>query len=523
MEEVDYLSGEEMNENDFLVKDPQICSKLNQCISQLTKLQSEIQDQASFLQYYITTLSQSFLVSLEKRKAYYESLLSSSSNKKELLKASKAHFSLNIPFQSLTKTISDYFNQDIEKTFRLNDEELDSLKAKSPKKLIKALENQYNILVSGHTSCVNHVAFVPKTNYLVSCSDDLTIRLWDYSLNKLEAILRGHEGIVWNVCGSDSGELLASASADKTVRIWHLKMKSQLYCLEGHTDEVNVVQFIKDEKIISGSDDSTVRIWDIHSFSDPTIIQCQSGILYLSVTKSHDFIILACKDYKVYAYNILSKSVEFQLESHNGWIRSVTLSADDSIIVTGSYDHNINVFSFKERRLLMTFDAESSVCSVTVTNDQNSIIVGCSDHSVQIWSILTQTKVCLLSSHKGRVKSAQMSLDGKYLVSGSDDADIIIWDAKTYEKKANFFYHIGQFRVIGATLDYKNIFTYGEEGILKMWSIDRKAKLVHLGYCKSVDKISMIKKNKFMLVIGSDFRYYVWKMPEVIKETLQDF
>ncbi|OMJ87469.1 hypothetical protein SteCoe_10800 [Stentor coeruleus] len=512
----------EVFEDDFLVKDPQITSKLNQRISDLAKLQSTIQDQTSFLQYYIITLSQSFLASLKKRETHYKNLLSSTNYNEKTLNAANAHFSLSIPFQSLTKTISDYFTQNIKQTFTIDEEVVNILKAESSTKLIEVLENQYNILLGGHTSCVNHVAFIPKTNYIVSCSDDSTIRIWDYSLNKLEAILRGHKSVVWNVCGSDSGEFIASASADTTVRIWHLKTKSQLYCLEGHTDEVNVVCFVKDEKVISGSDDSTVRIWDIHTFSDPTIIQYESGILYLSVTKNYNFIVSACKDYKVYVYNTLVKSIEFVLDSHSGWIRSVALSADESVIVTGSYDHNINVYSFKERRLLMAFDTESSVCSVTITNDQNSIIAGCSNKTVQLWNIPSQTKICSLSSHTGRVKSAQMFPNSQSIISCSDDGDIIIWDANTYEKKVNYFYHMGDIRVIRATPDYKNIFTYGNEGVLKMWSIDKKAELVNLGYCQSVDNISIVKESKFMLVIGSDYKYYVWKMPEAIKKTLDD-
>lgn len=77
--------------------------------------------------------------------------------------------------------------------------------------------------LSGHeheVSCVEYV--VPDALYLVSCSRDHTIRVWDSQNGFLMITLQQHNEWVRRVSISTDGTQMASASKDETVIVWNL-------------------------------------------------------------------------------------------------------------------------------------------------------------------------------------------------------------------------------------------------------------------------------------------------------------
>ena len=123
-------------------------------------------------------------------------------------------------------------------------------------------------------------------NFIVSCSLDATIRLWDFTVLRkrlteskelasfggieIECIrvLEGHErGINW-VCFHPTQNYIASSADDRKIKLW--KYTSEVAWedseIKGHTHNVSCVIFDpKTGHLISNSEDKTVRIWNIQS------------------------------------------------------------------------------------------------------------------------------------------------------------------------------------------------------------------------------------------------------------------
>ena len=74
--------------------------------------------------------------------------------------------------------------------------------------------------------CHNHyvlcVTFTADSKYIVSCSKDNTIHVWNVAANTTQLILKGHTDTVFSVSISPDSKLLASGSGDKSARIWEL-------------------------------------------------------------------------------------------------------------------------------------------------------------------------------------------------------------------------------------------------------------------------------------------------------------
>ena len=96
---------------------------------------------------------------------------------------------------------------------------------------------------------MNCVCFAPTGNYIASCSDDGTVRVWDAATGKLVGSpLTGHTGAVTQVEFIDA-DTVVSSSNDGTTRAWDVATGTQKAEFEG-----DKFSFTKS----SGGDEQTV-------------------------------------------------------------------------------------------------------------------------------------------------------------------------------------------------------------------------------------------------------------------------
>ncbi|KAL5105903.1 Coatomer subunit beta [Taenia crassiceps] len=121
--------------------------------------------------------------------------------------------------------------------------------------------------VEAHGDYIRSIVVHPTQPLILTCSDDVMIRLWDWEKNwKCVQIFSGHSHYVMQlVINPKDNNTFASASLDCTVKVWSLGSPQANFTLEGHEKGVNCVDYHPSPDkpyLASGSDDHTVRIWD---------------------------------------------------------------------------------------------------------------------------------------------------------------------------------------------------------------------------------------------------------------------
>nr|CAG8536324.1 343_t:CDS:2 [Entrophospora candida] len=171
---------------------------------------------------------------------------------------------------------------------------------------------QYNdkimiMKLNGHSAGVLDICF--DDNYIVSCSKDCTIKVWNVITGELKRTLYGHFGPVNAIQLKDNR--IISASGDALIKLWDLNTGVCIRDFVGHTRGLACVQF-DGRWVVSGSNDKTIKIWDVET------AQCVRT-----------------------------------LEGHTDLVR--TLHFDENMVISGSYDQTVKVWDLKTGKQLLDF------------------------------------------------------------------------------------------------------------------------------------------------------------------------
>ena len=74
---------------------------------------------------------------------------------------------------------------------------------------------------------MNSVAFHSNGQYLVSTSDDATLKIWDLRKGQIMYTLYGHEGPTTTAAFSPLGDFIISGGADQNLVIWKSNLNSR--------------------------------------------------------------------------------------------------------------------------------------------------------------------------------------------------------------------------------------------------------------------------------------------------------
>ena len=166
----------------------------------------------------------------------------------------------------------------------------------------------------GHSGKVNDLRFSKDGSFLISVSDDKTIRVWSTRSRALVRTIRlhsedGNEGRVYAADLSPDGRYLAVGGyfKDNVIRIIDLQHSGELAVLRGHQNIITRLRFSKDGSMLaSASTDNTVKLWSLS-----------------------------------YSTNKVTGALSKTLSGHSAQVYDIAFAPDGKRIVSASYDGSL--------------------------------------------------------------------------------------------------------------------------------------------------------------------------------------
>ncbi|XP_007883218.1 pre-mRNA 3' end processing protein WDR33 isoform X2 [Callorhinchus milii] len=132
--------------------------------------------------------------------------------------------------------------------------------------------NMNNVkMFQAHKEAIREASFSPTDNKFATCSDDGTVRIWDFLRCHEERILRGHGADVKCVDWHPTKGLVVSGSKDsqQPIKFWDPKTGQSLATLHAHKNTVMEVKWNQNGNwLLTASRDHLCKLFDIRNLKE---------------------------------------------------------------------------------------------------------------------------------------------------------------------------------------------------------------------------------------------------------------
>jgi WD40 repeat protein len=311
----------------------------------------------------------------------------------------------------------------------------------------------------GSAAWVNAVCFSPDGSSLVSGAEDGTISLWDAKTGKPIRILGRHPGAVARVGFSADGKAVASGSLDKphAVRRFDTTGK-ELTCGREASQEFRPGAFTPDGTLlVVGWNDATLRFWDLSAGKELLKLPNYVGTGCHAFTPDGRFFATinpgsGLGEVHFWDLRAADPQKSHRVLSARQWLRSLALSSDGRMIVTGGENGQVRlweVFTGKERGELHRLKHEIAALALapdgaTLAAGEEQVILTRTHgeaemarfqvekptvpRPVWLWDLRTGRSLPSLEGEESDFRSLAFSPDGKTLASTSNNQTALLWD-----------------------------------------------------------------------------------------------
>ncbi|BAY30193.1 WD repeat protein [Nostoc carneum NIES-2107] len=325
----------------------------------------------------------------------------------------------------------------------------------------------------GHSSSVKALALTPDGKYVISGSDDNTVKVWNWQIGEELRTLNGHSNSVNAIALTPDGKYVISGSDDNTLKVWNWQTGEELRTLNGHSSYVKALALTPDGKyVISGSDDDTLKVWNWQTGEELRTLNGHSDwVNALALTPDGKYVISGSDDKTVKVWNWQTGEELRTLNGHSSYVKALALTPDGKYVISGSDDKTVKVWNWQTGEELRTLNGHSSsVKALALTPDGKYVISGSDDKTVKVWNWQTGEELRTLNGHSSSVKALALTHDGKYVISGSDDKTVKVWNWQTGEELRTLNGHSSSVKALALTHDGKYVISGSDDKTVKVWN-----------------------------------------------------
>ncbi|XP_058083541.1 uncharacterized protein LOC131231393 isoform X2 [Magnolia sinica] len=420
-------------------------------------------------------------------------------------------------------------------------------------------------IISGHHSEIWSMDVDPEERYLVTGSADLELRFYkvkhqlyptgidtmnggDTSQDKWEVlkqfgeIQRQSKDRVATVRFNKSGNLLACQVAGKIIEIFRVldeveskrKAKRRIQRKREKTSAKGTAEATEngDADLVSQQEVSIPNavVSDVFKFLQvlrtskkicsfsfcPTVPPTKGTLATLALSLNNNLL----ETYLIQD-STTAKALAIDLPGHRSDVRSVTLSSDNTLLMSTSHNA-VKIWNPSTGACLRTIESGYGLCSSFVPSNRYAL-VGTKSGALEIIDVGSGSCTEVLEAHAGSVRSIASIPDGSGFVTGSADHEVKFWEYQLMEKPGHVFFldslkfflslygHKLPVLCMDISSDGDLIVSGSADKNLKIWGLDfgdcHKSIFAH---ADSVMAVQFVRNTHYMLSVGKDRLVKYW-------------
>ncbi|KAL7419340.1 TOR complex subunit lst8 [Cryptotrichosporon argae] len=246
---------------------------------------------------------------------------------------------------------------------------------------IPSLNNAPVMTLDGHTGNVTALMYSAQGKWIVTGSEDGTVRVWDTRTGTVQRSYPHGCSVNDVVIHPNQGELI-SCDQQGSVKIWDLGENTCTHELVPAEDvPIRSVTIASDGgTLVAGNNMGTVFVWSIQNGVDATTLVPVTSFLahpkyitrcLLSPDTRHLATCSADATVKLWRTRDYEYTHERTLEGHERWVWDAAFSADSAYLVTASSDHAARLWDLTTGETVRQYDGHHRAAVCCALNDIN--------------------------------------------------------------------------------------------------------------------------------------------------------
>lgn len=372
---------------------------------------------------------------------------------------------------------------------------------------ISKTSNAFQVVrdLHGHTDNINTARFSPDGHFVVTASDDGTVRLWEVNT---QTELTGHTNVIQSIGFSADGKLLLTASTDNTARVWNVETGKVLSELRGHTAAVVRAAFSPDgQKVTTVSDDGTAQLWETALGQSLATFKADRGAITGAVFSPDGKWALTTDEAIVKVWDV-ETGKPLRAINPGDYYPAAEFSPDGKLIITSAGAQRI--WDAASGEFIARFLSDYNYASYSpdghyiFTWGCSTVVARC-DNAAALWDATTRKKLFTLQGHTERITSARYSPDGKRIVTTSLDNTARVWDAATGRLITELKGHTDWVNDAAFSADGQFVVTASKDKTARLWdATNGKLLQTYYGQKDIVTHVAFSPDGKWLALAGGD-------------------
>lgn len=388
-------------------------------------------------------------------------------------------------------------------------------------------------VLRGHSRTITALQFAGP-HRLVSASGDNTCGQWDVRTGREDRrrVLK-HPDWVTSLDVSGDGQLAITACEDGSMRVWRLADASVVATRQSPDRVYSSVQFSQNgahalltsslrfnpedtEALLAAASSRTVDRWgwrDSQQVQTVIDLRGSGSQVWAARYAGSDQRVLTVGGNDARLWDLGEQQVVVSFSPH-GAVSGAALSPNGRLAATASWDNSIKLWDVQQGRAIKKLEGQHQgyVNSVVFSPASNEQLLSASDDGLAlIWSLSKGTAEVRFAGHRGRVRQAVYSHDGRQVLTVGEDKSARLWDAQTGQQERRYEGHTWAVLCGAVSPDGSRIVTGSQDNTARIWDA-RSGEVLHTlaGHTASVTSVAFSVDGARVLTGGQDRVAKLW-------------